>query len=91
MPVWLEPISLLEVLEAQGIKPAVLHYQMLMQCLTITGQRVAGFALLVLVKLVQELSVVVLRQPLLVLLVCRRNTDAMFAILTYVLLRATVY
>ena len=43
-PAALDPISVLDVLEAQGSKPKALQYQMLMQCIAMTGQIEAGFS-----------------------------------------------
>jgi len=45
-PVLLDPISVLDVMEAQGCKPQLVCYAMSMQGLATTGQIEAGFSLL---------------------------------------------
>merc|ERR1712167_301303 len=45
-PALLDPISVLDVIEARGFQPQLMYYAMSMQGLATTGQIVAGFALL---------------------------------------------
>ena len=52
-PVLLDPISVLDMIEAQAFKPqlrVLRNYQMSMESLAMTGRIVAGFALLVRVE-----------------------------------------
>eukprot|EP00747_Dinoflagellata_sp_TGD_P050098 gnl/TRDRNA2_/TRDRNA2_146569_c0_seq1.p1 gnl/TRDRNA2_/TRDRNA2_146569_c0~~gnl/TRDRNA2_/TRDRNA2_146569_c0_seq1.p1 ORF type:complete len:129 (+),score=24.11 gnl/TRDRNA2_/TRDRNA2_146569_c0_seq1:141-527(+) len=45
-PDLLEPTTALRAMESHGMAPQVLGYQMIMECLAVSGQIVAGFALL---------------------------------------------
>ena len=45
-PALLHPMSVLDVMEAQGFKPQLIHYSMSVQGLATMGQVKAGFALL---------------------------------------------
>eukprot|EP00747_Dinoflagellata_sp_TGD_P128750 gnl/TRDRNA2_/TRDRNA2_174592_c9_seq16.p1 gnl/TRDRNA2_/TRDRNA2_174592_c9~~gnl/TRDRNA2_/TRDRNA2_174592_c9_seq16.p1 ORF type:complete len:272 (+),score=53.05 gnl/TRDRNA2_/TRDRNA2_174592_c9_seq16:200-1015(+) len=46
VPVVLNPISVLDTIEAQHTQPEGMYYNMLMQCVAITGQVAEGFTLL---------------------------------------------
>merc|ERR1711977_786662 len=45
-PTMLDPMLVLDLMDARGPKPQVMYYQMLMQCVAATGQIASGFALL---------------------------------------------